>query len=328
MARVLSGIQPSGGIHLGNYLGAIQQFVASQGQDDGFFCIVDLHAITVPQDPAVLREATLDLAATYLAAGLDPEQVTLFVQSQVPQHAELAWTLGTITGFGELRRMTQFKDKSQKQAEAGIGFGLFAYPVLMAADILIYQADEVPIGDDQRQHLELTRDIAERFNSRFGQTFKVPKARYTASAARVMDLQDPTSKMSKSSTNQSGVVYLSDPPEKIRKKIKSAVTDTGREIKATDDKPGIRNLLEIMSACTGRSIADLENDFDGKGYGDFKGAVAEAVIEALDPVRTRIEELRSDPGSIEKVLHAGAERARAVASETLAAVYEKVGFLR
>jgi tryptophanyl-tRNA synthetase len=328
MARVLSGIQPSGGIHLGNYLGAIQQFVASQGQDDGFFCIVDLHAITVPQDPAVLREATLDLAATYLAAGLDPEQVTLFVQSQVPQHAELAWTRGTITGFGELRRMTQFKDKSQKQAEAGIGFGLFAYPVLMAADILIYQADEVPIGDDQRQHLELTRDIAERFNSRFGQTFTVPKARYTASAARVMDLQDPTSKMSKSSTNQSGVVYLSDPPEKIRKKIKSAVTDTGREIKAADDKPGIRNLLEIMSACGGRSIADLENDFDGKGYGDFKGAVAEAVIEALDPVRTRIEELRSDPGNIEKVLHAGAERARAVASETLAAVYDKVGFLR
>ncbi|MFP5224641.1 MAG: tryptophan--tRNA ligase [Actinomycetota bacterium] len=328
MARVLSGIQPSGGIHLGNYLGAIRQFVASQGQDDGFFCIVDLHAITVPQDPAVLRESTLDLAATYLAAGLDPEQVTLFVQSQVPQHAELAWTLGTITGFGELRRMTQFKDKSQKQAEAGIGFGLFAYPVLMAADILIYQADEVPIGDDQRQHLELTRDIAERFNSRFGQTFVVPKPRYTAAAARVMDLQDPNSKMSKSAASQAGVVYLSDPPEVIRKKVMSAVTDTGREIKASVDKPGIGNLLEILSACAGSSVADLESQFKDTGYGDFKAAVADAVTATLDPVRRRIEELRAEPGAIEKVLATGAERARSVASETLAAVYDRVGFLR
>lgn len=328
MARVLSGIQPSGGIHLGNYLGAIRQFVASQEADEGLFCIVDLHAITVPQDPSALRAATLELAATYLAAGLDPNKATLFVQSHIPQHTELAWVLGSITGQGELGRMTQFKDKSKKHGESGVGFGLFAYPVLMAADILLYQADEVPIGDDQRQHLELTRDLAERFNSRFGQTFTVPKPRYTKEAARVMDLQDPTSKMSKSSSAESGVVYLSDPPDVIRKKVKSAVTDTGREIKATDGKPGIRNLLEIMSACTGSPVTQLESEFEGKGYGDFKAAVADAVVGVLDPVRQRVEGLRSDPDALETALHLGAERAREIASATLDAVYDRVGFLR
>lgn len=328
MTRVLSGIQPSGGIHLGNYLGAIRQFVAAQTRDDGFFCIVDLHAITTPQDPAELRAATLDLAATYLACGLDPAQATLFVQSHVPQHAELAWILGCVAGFGELRRMTQFKDKSQRQAEAGIGFGLFAYPVLMAADILVYQADEVPIGDDQRQHLELTRDLAERFNSRFGPTFTVPKARYTSAAARVMDLQDPTSKMSKSAESSAGVVYVTDTADMVRKKIRSAVTDTGREIRASEDKPGIRNLLEIMSAVTGKGAAELEAAFDGKGYGDFKSVVADAVIAALDPIRERHAGLRAHPDELEAILKQGAVRAREVAGATVARVYDAVGLLR
>lgn len=328
MARVLSGIQPSGNIHLGNYLGAIRQFVAAQEVDDGFFCIVDMHAITTPQDPRALREATLDLAAVYLACGLDPAKATLFVQSHVPQHAELAWVLGSATQYGELRRMTQFKDKSAKAGGGdAIGFGLFAYPVLMAADILIYDADVVPIGDDQRQHLELTRDIAVRFNGRYGATFTVPEARYTESAARVMDLQDPTSKMSKSAATDSGLIYLSDAPNAMRKKIKSAVTDTGREVKAADDKPGVTNLLEIMSAVTGDPISELERRFESAGYGDFKAAVADAVIEHLEPIQARYQELKSDETELRSILAEGASRAREVATKTLARAYDAVGFL-
>lgn len=327
MARVLSGIQPSGGIHLGNYLGAIRQFVAAQDVDDCFFCIVDLHAITVPQDPATLRAQTLDLAAVYLACGLDPAKATLFVQSHVSQHAELAWVLGCATQFGELRRMTQFKDKSAKGGGEAIGFGLFAYPVLMASDILLYDADTVPIGDDQRQHLELARDVAIRFNGRYGETFTVPEARYTEAAARVMDLQDPTSKMSKSAATDAGLVQLADPPEVVRKRIKSAVTDTGREINAAKDKPGVTNLLEIMSAVTGRSIPQLEDEFEGSGYGDFKNAVADAVIEALTPIRDRYLALKQDEGELRRVLADGATRARDVASKTLARAYDAIGFL-
>ena len=327
MARVLSGIQPSGGIHLGNYLGAIRQFVAAQEVDDCYFCIVDLHAITTPQDPAQLRAQTLDLAAVYLACGLDPAKATLFVQSHIPQHAELAWVLGCATQFGELRRMTQFKDKSAKGGGEAIGFGLFAYPVLMAADILMYDADVVPIGDDQRQHLELARDVAIRFNGRYGETFTVPAARYTEAAARVMDLQDPTSKMSKSSASDAGLVSLADPPEVVRKKVRSAVTDTGREVRAAADKPGVSNLLEIMSAVTDRPVATLEADFAGVGYGDFKGAVADAVIDALAPIRERYLELQQDETELRRILADGAERARVVASKTLARAYDAVGFL-
>jgi tryptophanyl-tRNA synthetase len=327
MARVLSGIQPSGGIHLGNYLGAIRQFVAAQDVDDCFFCIVDLHAITVPQDPATLRAQTLDLAAVYVASGLEPAKATLFVQSHVPQHAELAWILGCATQFGELRRMTQFKDKSSRGEAESIGFGLFAYPVLMAADILIYDADIVPIGDDQRQHLELTRDVAIRFNGRYGETFTVPKARYTEAAARVMDLQDPTSKMSKSSASDAGLVLLADPPEVVRKRIRSAVTDAGHEVRATPDKPGVANLLEIMSACTGDPVPSLETRFEGAGYGDFKNAVADSVIETLSPVRERYLALKQDDAELRRILADGATRARDVAAKTLARAYDAVGLL-
>ena len=327
MARVLSGIQPSGGIHLGNYLGAIRQFVVAQDSDDCFFCIVDLHAITTPQDPKLLRAQTLELAAVYLASGIDPAKATLFVQSHIPQHAELAWVLGCATQYGELRRMTQFKDKSARGGGEAIGFGLFAYPVLMAADILIYDADVVPIGDDQRQHLELARDVAIRFNGRYGDTFTVPAARYTEAAARVMDLQDPTSKMSKSAATDAGLVFLADPPEVVRKKIRSAVTDTGREVRAGTDKPGVTNLLEILSAVTGRSIATLETEFEGAGYGDFKGAVADAVIETLTPIRERYLELLQDETELRRILADGATRARDVASKTLARAYDAVGFL-
>jgi len=327
VARVLSGIKPSGELTLGNYIGALKRFVADQDADDCFFCVVDLHAITVPQDPAELRRRSLDIAALYMAVGLDPEKSTLFIQSHVPEHSELSWILSCITGFGELRRMTQFKDKSAKGGEGQATAGLFTYPVLMAADILIYRADRVPVGDDQKQHLELTRDLAQRFNARFGETFVVPEPAIPKHGARVMDLQDPAAKMSKSEESPNGTIGLLDPPEAVRKKIKSAVTDSGREIVAHKDKPAITNLLEVYSAVDGRSIGELESDYDGKGYGDFKADLAEAVVAFLDPIQKRYAEIAGDAGALQRVLESGARKAQAVASGTLAAVKDAVGFV-
>lgn len=327
MARVLSGIKPSGDLQIGNYIGALQYFVADQDVHDCFFPVVDLHAITVPQDPPELRRQTLSIAALYMAVGLDPGKSTLFVQSHVHEHTELGWILGCFATFGELRRMTQFKDKAVKQREGAVSLGLFAYPALMAADILIYQAERVPVGDDQRQHLELTRDIAERFNHRFGETFVVPEAAIPKQGARIMDLQKPENKMSKSEESPHGTLNLLDPPGTITKKIKSAVTDSGREIIARDDKPAITNLLAIFSSVTGRSVTDLEAAYEGKGYGDFKSDLAEAVVAFLEPIQKRYADITADQGELERILAAGAAKARAVAAETLARVYERVGFL-
>jgi len=327
MARVLSGIKPSGELTLGNYIGALQHFVADQDVDDCFFCVVDLHAITVPQDPAELRQRSLDIAALYMAVGLDPDKATLFVQSHVPEHSELGWILGCITGFGELRRMTQFKDKSAKGGEGTATAGLFTYPVLMAADILIYQADRVPVGDDQKQHLELTRDVAMRFNSRFGETFVVPEPAIPKHGARIMDLQDPTAKMSKSEESPAGTVGLLDPADVVRKKIKTAVTDSGREILAREDKPAITNLLEIYAAVDGRSIADLERAYEGKGYGDLKADLAEALIAFLEPIQQRYSDIIGDLGELANTLEKGAQKAQAVASETLTLVKGRVGLV-
>jgi tryptophanyl-tRNA synthetase len=328
VTRVLSGIQPTGEVHLGNYLGAVRQWVADQDDYDCFYVIVDLHAITVPQDPAALRGATLDLAAILLAAGIDPGRATLFVQSQVHEHAELAWVLGCLAAFGELRRMTQFKDKAAKQQEARVSVGLFTYPVLQAADILIYQADRVPVGEDQRQHLELTRDLAQRFNARYGETLTVPQAAIPKLGARIMDLQNPVAKMSKSAESPMGTIRVTEEPDIIRKKIRAAVTDSGREIVARQDKAAISNLLTIMSVVTGKGVATLEADYQGQGYGEFKGDLADAVIEFLRPLQERYRELVADPGEIARLLGIGAEKAQAVASKTLDAVYERVGFVR
>ncbi len=325
--RVLSGIQPTGEVHLGNLIGALRQWVADQDEYDTFYVIVDLHAITTPQDPATLREATLGMAASLLAVGLDPDRCTLFVQSHVHEHAELAWVLGTLAGFGELRRMTQFKDKAHRQEEASVSVGLFTYPVLQAADILIYQADRVPVGEDQRQHLELTRDIAQRFNSRFGETFVLPQAAIPKVGARIMDLQDPASKMSASAASHQGVLRLSDEPDVLRKKIRSAVTDSGREVLARQDKPELSNLLTIMSVATGKDVPALEAEYEGKGYGDFKGDLADAALEFLRPMRERYRELRGDPAELARLLEIGAQKAQAAASKTLQTVYERVGFL-
>jgi len=325
--RVLSGIQPTGEVHLGNYIGALRQWVADQDAFDTFYVIVDLHAITVPQDPAELRDQTLRMAASLLAVGLDPDRCTLFVQSQVHEHVEMAWVLGTLAGFGELRRMTQFKDKAARQQEAGVSVGLFAYPVLQAADILIYQADRVPVGEDQRQHLELTRDLAQRFNSRYGETFVLPEAAIPRVGARIMDLQDPTSKMSASASSQQGILRLGDDPDTLRKKIRSAVTDSGTEIVAREDKVAIANLLTIFSAVTGTDIPELERTYEGKGYGEFKADLAEAVVGSLGPIQERYAELIGDPAEVARLLAVGADKAQAVAGKTLGAVYERVGFL-
>ena len=327
MARVLSGIKPSGELTLGNYIGALKYFVRDQEVDDGFFCVVDLHAITVPQDPAELRQRSLDVAALYMAVGLDPDRSTLFIQSHVPEHSELSWILSCITGFGELRRMTQFKDKSAKGGEGTATAGLFTYPVLMAADILIYQADRVPVGDDQKQHLELTRDIAIRFNSRFGDTFVVPEPAIPKQGARIMDLQDPTAKMSKSEESPTGTIGLLDEPDAVHKKLKTAVTDSEREIVAREDKPAITNLLEIYSAVTGKTIPELETAYQGKGYGDLKKDIGEAVVEFLTPIRQRYDEIIGDRGELENTLEKGAQKAQAVAAETLTAVKDRVGFV-
>jgi len=326
VARVFSGVKPTGDVHLGNYIGAFRHFVTDQDEHDCIFCIVDLHAITVPQDPEELRKASLALAAIYLAVGVDPARSTLFVQSHVHEHAELAWVLGSVTMYGELRRMTQFKDKMGK-AEASVTQGLFAYPVLMAADILLYHTDRVPVGDDQRQHLELTRDIAQRFNSRYGETFVIPKAAIPKVGARIMDLQNPEAKMSKSEDSPQGTIDLLDPPDVIRKKIKTAVTDSGREIVAREDKPAISNLLSIYSVASGKTIVELEAKYEGKGYGDLKKDLAEALVAYLEPIQQRFKQYASDPGEVARILEAGAAKAQSMASKTLATVYDRVGFL-
>jgi tryptophanyl-tRNA synthetase len=327
MARVLSGIQPSGDVHLGNYVGAIRHWVADQDVTDSFFCIVDMHAITVPQDPNELRQSTLALTGLLLAAGIDPDRSTLFVQSHVHEHAELAWILNCFTTFGELRRMTQFKEKAQKQAEGSVTVGLFDYPVLQAADILIYQADRVPVGEDQRQHVELTRDIAGRFNQRYGETFVLPEPTIPRIGARVMDLQNPTAKMSKSAESPQGTLRVLDDPDAIRRKIKTAVTDSGRDIVASPDKPAITNLLTIYSVATGRAVPDLEAAYAGKGYAELKADLAEAVIEFLRPLQERFEDISSDPEALAATLELGAQKAQKIASETLHTVYERVGFV-
>jgi tryptophanyl-tRNA synthetase len=328
LPRVLSGIQPTAGsFHLGNHLGALRQWVRLQEDTEAFYCVVDLHAITVAQDPAELRRNTLVSAAQLLALGVDPERSTLFLQSHVPEHLQLSWVLECLTGFGEASRMTQFKDKSQREGTSGTSVGLFTYPVLMAADILVYQADQVPVGDDQRQHLELTRDLATRFNGRFGDTFPLPEGIIPAGAARVMDLQSPDKKMSKS-LPPAGCVFLLDDPKVTAKKIRSAVTDTGREVVADPvAKPGITNLLTIHSALSGTSIPELEERFSGRGYGDLKKELAEVVVDFVTPVRQRTQELLDDPAELQRILAQGAARAREVAGPTVADVYDKVGFL-
>src|SRR5215211_4115601 len=329
LPRVLSGIQPTAGsFHLGNYLGALRQWVKLQESTEAFYCVVDLHAITLPQDPVELRRNTLVSAAQLLALGVDPGRSTLFVQSHVPEHLQLSWVLECLTGFGEASRMTQFKDKSQREGTAGATVGLFTYPVLQAADILVYQADEVPVGEDQRQHLELTRDLATRFNGRFGDTFPVPQGFIPEGAARVMDLQSPDKKMSKS-LPPAGCVFLLDEPKVTAKKIRSAVTDTGREVVAdAETKPGVTNLLTIHSALSGKTVAELEDHFAGRGYGDLKKELAEVVADFVTPVRARTQELLGDQAELERVLAAGAVRAREVAAATVAQAYDRVGFLR
>jgi len=325
--RVLSGMQPtSDSLHLGNYLGALVQWVALQDSSEAFYCVVDLHAITVDTDPTVLRERTRRTAAQYLAAGVDPDRSTLFVQSHVAEHAQLAWVLGCQTGFGEASRMTQFKDKSAKRVAASVG--LFTYPVLQAADILLYGADRVPVGEDQRQHLELTRDLAQRFNARFGDTFVVPQPDIVPGTAKIMDLQDPTSKMSKSAQSPTGLIDLLEDEKVVAKRIRSAVTDTGREVRYDPvEKPGVSNLLVVLAAFTGTSPAGAAAAYQGRGYGDLKADVAEAVLTGLAPFRNRVHELLADPAELDRLLADGADRARAVASDTLARVYDRVGFL-
>ncbi|MFE2534291.1 tryptophan--tRNA ligase [Streptomyces sp. NPDC059371] len=327
--RVLSGIQPTAGsFHLGNYLGAVRQWVALQESHDAFYMVVDLHAITIPQDPADLRANTRLAAAQLLAAGLDPERCTLFVQSHVPEHAQLAWVMNCLTGFGEASRMTQFKDKSAKQGADRASVGLFTYPVLQVADILLYQAHEVPVGEDQRQHIELTRDLAERFNGRFGETFRIPKPYILKETAKIFDLQDPSIKMSKSASTPKGLINLLDDPKVTAKKVKSAVTDTDTVVRFdTSAKPGVSNLLTIYSTLTGTGIGELEQKYEGKGYGALKTDLAEVMVDFVTPFRERTQQYLDDPETLDSILAKGAEKARAVAAETLSQAYERVGFL-
>jgi tryptophanyl-tRNA synthetase len=324
--RIFSGIQPTGEKHLGNYIGAIRQWVDGQEDSDSIICIVDLHSITVAYDPDDLRESTLSLAALLIASGIDPDRCILFVQSHNPDHPEGAWLLAAVTSNGELRRMTQFKEKSESQEFVSVG--LFTYPVLQAADILLYNTDAVPVGEDQRQHVELTRDVAERFNSRYGETLVVPKVLVPKLGAKIMDLQEPAKKMSTTGGTAQGTVQMLDPPETIRKKVKSAVTDSGREVRRGEGKEGIENLISIMSVATGEQPEAIESRYDGAGYGDFKSDVAEAVIELLSPIQARYRELRGDPAELERLLHIGAEKARAVSGPTLQLMYDRMGFAR
>ena len=329
MKRVLSGIQPTAdSFHLGNYLGAVKQWVELQKDHDAFYCVVDLHALTVETEPAVLRRRTLAAAAQLIALGLDPQKCTLFIQSHLSEHNQLAWVLECIAGFGEASRMTQFKDKSQKSGADRTVVGLFTYPILQAADIMLYQAHRVPVGEDQRQHIELTRDLGQRFNSRFGDTFTIPEAHIMKSSAKINDLQDPTAKMSKSSASSAGVIDILDSTDVNVKKIKSAVTDTGKEVRFDEkEKPGISNLLTIHSSLSGKSIPELENEFAGKGYGDFKAAVAEVVTSYFAPVREKTNALLADEKSLLEILDAGSAKARIVAADTLAKTYSALGLV-
>ncbi|WP_346845060.1 tryptophan--tRNA ligase [uncultured Rothia sp.] len=330
LPRAFSGAQPSAdSMHLGNFIGALNNWVEMQANHECLYFIPDMHAITVPQDPAVLLERTRKTAAQYIACGIDPEKTPLFVQSQVPEHAQLAWVLNCITGFGEASRMTQFKDKSAKQGADNASVGLFTYPVLMAADILLYQADVVPVGEDQRQHLELTRHLAQRFNSRFGQTFVVPEPLILKETAKIYDLQNPASKMSKSAQNDKGIIWLLDDPKKTAKKIKSAVTDDGSEIAFDrENKPGISNLLSIYSAVTNRSVEEIVSEYEGKMYGHLKVDLAELVSETMSPIRDRALELLDDPAELDRLLAVGASKAREIASVTIDNVYRNIGFLQ
>ncbi|HEY8192376.1 MAG TPA: tryptophan--tRNA ligase [Gaiellaceae bacterium] len=324
--RIFSGIQPTGSKHFGNYSGGFRQYAAMQEVGDAFFCIVDLHSITVEHDPADLRERTLDLAAMLFATGLDPERSTVFVQSHVSAHPEAAWLLGSVASFGELRRMTQFKEKSDQHEF--VSAGLFTYPVLMAGDILLYQTDVVPIGDDQRQHLELSRNVAERFNSRFGETFKLPEGRYPEIGARIMDLQEPERKMSTTLGTPQGTLGLLDPPDTLRKKVKSAVTDSGTDVRRGPDKAGITNLIDIFSVAAGEEPEAIESRYDGSGYGQFKSDVAEAVVEVVVPIQQRYSELRADDAELHRLLAQGADKAREESASTLEVMYERMGFVR
>jgi tryptophanyl-tRNA synthetase len=325
--RIFSGIQPTGAKHFGNYSGAFRQFVPIQEEGEAFFCIVDLHSISIAYEPEELRRSTLDLAAMLFAVGLDPDRSTIFVQSHVTAHPEAAWLLSSVASYGQLGRMTQFKDKSERQEF--ISAALFTYPVLMAGDILLYQTDIVPIGDDQKQHLELARDLAQRFNSRYGETFKVPNGRFPETGGRIMDLQEPERKMSTTDGQPQGTVLITDPPDTIRKKLKSAVTDSGTDVRyEPEQKPGISNLLEIMSVATGEAIPELEARYDSGGYGRLKADVAEAVVALLDPIRTRYEELRADEPELRALLARGADKARETSTPTLEQMYERMGFVR
>ncbi|MFI7482862.1 tryptophan--tRNA ligase [Kocuria sp. M1R5S2] len=327
--RVVSGVQPSAdSLHLGNYVGAVRNWVDLQDDNECVFFVADLHAVTAEQDPATLARRTRVTAAQYIAAGIDPERSTLLVQSHVPEHAQLAWALNCITGFGEASRMTQFKDKSARQGAENATVGLFAYPVLMAADILVYQAHQVPVGEDQRQHLELTRNLAQRFNTRFGDTFVVPEPKILADSAKIYDLQHPTAKMSKSAAAENGLIRLLDPAKKNAKKIKSAVTDDGTEIRFDREaKPGVSNLLTIYSALTGLGVDDVVGQFEGKLYGHLKVGLAEVVTSTLDPIRARAQELLDDPAELDRLLARGAEKGREITVRTLAEVYDRMGFL-
>ena len=324
--RIFSGIQPTGDKHLGNWSGGFRQYAETQARGDAFFCIVDLHSVTVAYTPEELREQTLNLAAMLFATGLDPDRSTVFIQSHVPAHPEAAWLLGSVATFGELRRMTQFKEKAEGQES--VSSGLFTYPVLQAADILLYQTEGVPVGEDQRQHIELARDVAERFNARYGETLALPEMIAPSSGGRIMDLQEPEKKMSTTGGTPQGTVRLLDPPDVVRKKFKSAVTDSGAEIRRAPDKPGISNLIEIMSVATGEPMEAIEARYDGHGYGRFKEEVGEAVVELLDPIRTRYEELRSDPRELQRLLALGAEKARQAAQPTLDSMLDRMGFVR
>jgi tryptophanyl-tRNA synthetase len=324
--RIFSGIQPTGTKHLGNYSGGFRQYAATQEEGDGFFCIVDLHSISVEYDPDDFREKTLDLAAMLFATGLDPARSTVFAQSHVPAHAEAAWLLSSVTGFGQLNRMTQFKDKSD--GHDFVSAALFTYPVLMAGDILLYQTDIVPIGDDQRQHLELARDVAARFNSRYGETFKIPEGVYPEVGARIMDLQEPTKKMSTTSGTPQGTVRILDELDVIRKKVKSAVTDSGSEVRRAADKPGVTNLIDILSSLTGDAAAAIESRYEGAGYGQFKTDVAEVVVDTVTPIQARFRELRSDPAELQRLLAQGAGKAREASAPTLEQIYDRMGFVR
>jgi tryptophanyl-tRNA synthetase len=324
--RIFSGIQPTGVKHLGNYAGGFRQYAATQEQGEGFFCIVDLHSISTEYDPEELRNRTLDLFAMLVATGLDPERSTIFAQSHVTAHPEANWLLSSVTSFGELRRMTQFKEKAEEQDF--VSAGLFTYPVLQAGDILLYQTDIVPVGTDQRQHIELTRDVAERFNSRYGETFTLPRGVFPEVGAKILDLQEPEKKMSTTGGTENGTIYVLDSADEIHRKFKIAVTDSGREVVHAEDKPGVSNLIEIMTVATGESISEVEARYDGQGYGTFKSDVAEAVIALLEPIQSRFREIRTDEAELRRLLALGAEKASDVAQPTLETMYERMGFVR